>query len=217
MAAVAACGCRGLIPSGCLRVKSISLLLIVVLTFTACARPERLTRQDAEDLVRATFRDGDPVYADVPLRVSWSESSPRDEFDVRSAETLDRLERLGLVTIARQIDGGTGVIEATLTPAGQRVLGSVHSVRGPAARGRIAERRVDGVGRIDLHPGDPTKGRVEVLWHYDSPTSLYEAFLTRQDKPLNEPFASVISMAWSQGAWRAEIVVRKTRPSSRDD
>lgn len=179
----------------------------------ACAPPDRLTREDAERLVRATFVDGEPVYADVPLEVSWSPAAPRDEFDVRSIETLEALAAAGLVTLERSGDGSEGRAAATLTADGVRILGQVPSVRGPAARGRIAVRKIEGVGRIESHPSDPTIARVEVLWRYQQPTPLYAMFSTRQDKPLEQTFASILSVTWSEGAWRGRVIVRKASPA----
>lgn len=197
-----------------MRVKLWSIWLLSLSIAIACREPERITRADAEDLVRATFADREPVYAEVPLAVRWSPESPLDEFDRLSIASLEGLQRAGLVRLQRSGDGARGEVEATVTIEGSRMLGAVPSARGPAVRGRIAERRLDGVGRVDLHPADPTTARVEVLWHYADPTPLYEIFLTRRDKQLNQPYASVVSMGWSEGAWRGRVIVRKTRPTS---
>lgn len=186
----------------------------MVLAFAGCAAPDELTRESAEDLVRSSFFDREPVYAEVPSVVRWSPESPRDEFDRLSLATLGELARAGLVTINEEIGDDRGEVSATLTSEGARVLGMVPSSRGPAFRGRIAEKKLDGTGDVRLHPSDPRTGRVEVLWHYENPTSLYPLFHTRRDKPLNQTFAAVLVVQWIEGAWRGSVIVRKTRPTS---
>jgi len=62
------------------------------------------------------------------------------------------------------------------------------------------------------HPNEPTVGRAEIVWHYEKPTRFYDLFETKIDKPLHEPFASLVSFRWEKGAWRFGVVARKVRP-----
>lgn len=192
-------------------------LVVLLAVAASCTEPERLTRAAASEFVRDSFFREEPAYAEVPQRVVWSESSPTDDFDGRSIQTLERLKEMGLVTLEREGSPSDGSVTAHTTPAAARVLGLVPSARGPALRGRVATKMLDGVGSVDVHPGDPRTGRVEVIWHYASPTPLHAVFAPVSDRPLGEPQATVLSMRWSEGAWRAAVIIPRTRPASRDD
>ena len=199
-----------------MRVKpsDVALAALVVMALFACSQPGRLTREIAAEVIRETMPETEPAYAEVPMAVRWSAASPLDEFDKRTLESLTRLERMGLVAIARSGDDVEGVVSATSTPAAARVLGTVPSARGPAFRGRVADKRLDGVGTFTPHPSDARAGRVEVLWRYTNPTVLHSAFAPVSDRPIDVPYATVLTMSWIDGAWRGRIVVRKTRPTS---
>lgn len=187
----------------------------LILVIFACREPERLTPGIAREVIDSTMLQTEPVYAEVPVTVRWSPEAPMDEFDRRSIETLERLERLGLVSVEAAGDETRGTVTATTAPEAARILGVVPSVRGPALRGRVAEKRRTGIGELTLHPSDPRTGRVEVIWHYESPTQLHAAFAPVSDRPIGVPQATVLTLSWIEGAWRGKVVVRRTRPTTR--
>lgn len=200
-----------------MRVKLLCLPTLVLFALVAggCGPPERLTPEIAEEVVMATMLETEPAYAEVPSSVRWSPESPRDEFDQRSITTLDRLQSLGLVTLRRTGDSSSGAVEASQTEQGRRLLGVVPSARGPALRGRVASRKLQGIGAFTPHPTDPRSARVEVLWTYEDPTPLHGAFAPVADRTPGVAHATVLSIGWIEGAWRGKILIRKTRPTSR--
>src|SRR5476649_33746 len=68
------------------------------LLFT-CARKEPLTAEKANEIIKAYMFKREPIYAEVPQRVWWSPTSPKDDFDEKSLRTLENLRRAGLVTL----------------------------------------------------------------------------------------------------------------------
>lgn len=152
-----------------------------------------------------------PAYAEVPMQVRWGPGYEKDEFDDRSIGTLEKLESAGLVRLQTDSDGELTVITAETTPEGFRQLGTVPSSRGPALRGRIAEKVLDEVVNFDRHPTDPQVGRAEVIWHYENPTELYPLFDTKQDKPLGVPFKSIVSLSRTDRGWVVKTLVPKLR------
>jgi hypothetical protein len=188
------------------RVVTVAVLLLA----SGCSAPESLDQATAERILRESSFEVEPVYAEVPQVVRWSERSPRDDYDERSLRTLENLERAGLVTIESTLtpEGETRV-QARTTSEGFAILGTVPSARGPAFRARIAEKRVDGIRNFVRHPSEPTVGRAEILWHYENPTRWYDAFETKIDKPIGEPFVTPVSIHWEEGAWRFRILARK--------
>lgn len=175
----------------------------------ACSGPSPLTAERAAAIVGAhTFRS-EPVYADVPQRVWWNASAPKDAYDELAVRTLRNLQAAGLVTLHHEVrpDGETWVARAT--PKGFRILGTAPSARGPVYRGRICEKRYDGLRNFVRHPTDPTVGSAELAWHYANPTPLYALFETKIDKPLGPRFVSLVSFWREKGQWRFEVTVRK--------
>lgn len=193
--------------------KLIAACLPLLLAF-GCARPEPLTAQMAEDLVRSRMFEVEPVYAEVPQRVSFGPRSPKDDYDEKAVRTLKNLEKAGLVTVTetREPDG-TVTYVAKATRKGFPILGTTPSARGPAFRARICDKRLTGVQNFIRHPTDPTVGRIEVIWEYVNPTEYYSMFETRIDKPLRKPFVSLVSFYWDKGGWQFDVTVRKASPS----
>jgi hypothetical protein len=176
----------------------------------SCSKPEPLTAQKAQEIIGQWSFKKEPVYAEVPQRVWWNERSPKDDYDEKALRTLRNLERAGLVTITHSVDGGTEAYTARVTQKGFPILGTAPSYRGPVYRGRIAEKRYDGLRNFERHPNEPTTGHAELIWHYDNPTPLYPMFETKINKPLNKPFASFVSFYHEDHEWKFDVTVRKT-------
>lgn len=189
-----------------------TLLLAIGGTQTGCENSEPLDAATAERIIRSRMFERQPAYAEVPRVVRWGPGSPRDEFDELSLLTLDKLHEAGLVTTSRTVEpDGTVTVTAETTADGFRELGTVPSARGPALRGRIAERVIDEVRGFQRHPSQPHVGRAEVHWHYENPTDLYPLFETRRDKPLGKPFRTIVSVSHSDRGWIVETIVPKER------
>ncbi|MEO8218686.1 MAG: hypothetical protein ABI718_16540 [Acidobacteriota bacterium] len=185
---------------------------VLILNLAAgCQKPSELTAAKAESVVRSEMFSHTPAYAEVPQKVVYGPRSPKDDYDGKAVRTLENLQRSGLVTVTKTEEAdGTVVYQATVTKAGFHLLGTAPSMRGPAFRGRIAEKVLDGMRDFQRHPNDPTVGRAEVVWHYEKPTAMYDLFETKIDKPLNKPFVSLASFYWDKG-WKFSIVVQKER------
>ena len=180
----------------------------------ACAKPTPLTAEKAEQLITSQVFKVEPVYAEVPQKVSFGPRSPKDDYDEKAVRTLQNLEKAGLVDLAetREPDGTTTYL-ATVTKAGFSILGTIPSARGPTFRARIAEKRLERVQNFVRHPNEPTVGRAEMVWLYVNPTKYYEMFETKIDKPINQPFVSLVSFYWDKG-WKFNVTVRKTAPQA---
>ncbi|HVR44435.1 MAG TPA: hypothetical protein VMS56_13435 [Thermoanaerobaculia bacterium] len=190
--------------------------LVALGWISACARPTELTERKAAEILEGASFEVAPVYAEVPQVVRWGPESPKDDYDELAVRTLRNLEREGLV---RLIDEGSPesdvyVLRAETTPEGFRILGTVPSARGPALRARIAEKRIDGLRNFIRHPDDPTVARAELVWHYERPTRFYDLFETKIDKPLDRPFASLVSFRWEDGSWHFAVIAEKVDPSN---
>lgn len=188
------------------------LFLGVVLFLAACSgetvEPE-LTASIAERVIMGSIHDSEPVYAEVPRRVSWSPHTPRDDFDGLSITTLEKMEDAGLVVLTRTGSSEEGSLQAELTGSGREILGIVPSARGEALRGRIAKRVFDGVRAFERHPERPDVGRAELVWHYEDPTPLHAIFDTKPDNQIGRPFSSVVAIHREGGIWRAEVIVSR--------
>lgn len=188
-----------------------------------CGDPEPLTRERAERIIGSHSFQREPVYAEVPQKVWWDASAPRDEYDALAVRTLRNLERAGLVTLEHQQTPGGESWSARATKKGFPILGTAPSARGPVYRGLICEKRYDGMRNFVRHPTNPTVGHAELAWHYENPTPLYPLFETKIDKPLGRPFVSHVSFWHAKGQWRFEVNVKKapisaastSRPSPR--
>jgi hypothetical protein len=178
--------------------------------FLACQKPEPLTAAKAEAILRAYMFQREPVYAEVPQRVWWSPRSPKDDFDEKSLRTLRNLQNAALVTVADTSSGDTTSYTAKVTEKGFHVLGTAPSFRGPVYRGLICNKKYDGLRDFERHPTEPTVGHAQLIWHYDDPTPLYPVFETKINKPLNKPFASLVSFYYKDHQWRFDVIVRKT-------
>ena len=152
----------------------------------------------------------EPVYAEVPQRVWWDAKHPKDDFDQKSVRTFNNLQAAGLITVTQSVANGTTEYVAKVTPKGFHLIGTAPSHRGPAYRGMICYKKYDGIRDFQRHPTEPTTGRAELIWHYDDPTPLYALFETKLNKPLNKPFASLVSFYYRDHQWRFDVTVRKT-------
>jgi len=187
-------------------------LLAAVIVAVACreSKPTPLTEKKAEAIIRSQTFASEPVYAEVPQRVSFGPSSPKDDYDEKAIRTLRNLEREGFVTLRVTRDpDGTETTLASVTQKGFPILGTTPSARGPAFRARICEKKLDGVRNFIQHPNDPTVGRAEVVWHYANPNALYPLFETKINKPLETLFVSLASFHWDDMQWKFNIIVRK--------
>lgn len=194
-------------------VKFSSVVIILAILAAACQKPKALTEDIARKIILPKLTRPEVIYAEVPQRVFWGPTSPKDEYDEKAVRTMKNLEKAGLVTVEEAHTSDSSTFIARTTKKGFSILGVTPSARGPALRGHIAMKRYDGLKNFLRHPNDPTIGRVEIVWHYDSPTHLYELFETRINKPLNKEFATVTSIYWKDGGWRFGTVVGKTEPT----
>jgi hypothetical protein len=188
--------------------------LCAALLVFACAKPQPLTAQKAEEILGGWFHRREPVYAEVPQRVWWNPRAPKDDFDEKSVRTLRNLERAGLITVKETLGPDSAEYIAKVTKKGFPILGTAPSHRGPVYRAQICEKRYDRVQKFVRHPNEPTVGHAELVWHYDNPTWLYPHFETKIDKPLKTEFVSQVSFWYEKHQWRFEVVVPKTRASS---
>jgi hypothetical protein len=197
------------------RVKQTIIGTILLILFAGCERREPLTAARAEQIIRGLMFAVEPVYAEVPQKVWFGPTAPKDDYDEKSIRTLANLEKAGLITVQQSTEGANTVYQAKVTKKGFNILGTMPSLRGPVYRGRICEKHLDAVRNFVPHPADPTIGSAEVVWHYEKPTPLYAMYETKINKPLNHPFASVVSLRWSKGAWRMQTVVGKTEAGTK--
>lgn len=177
----------------------------------ACEKPEPLTAAKAQQIISRFQFATQPVYAEVPQKVWWGPRSPKDDFDEKALRTLRNLEHGGYVTVTESASpDGTVAYVAKVTEKGFPILGTTPSLRGPAYRGKICEKRYDGLRNFVRHPTEPTVGHAELIWHYGTPTPLYDLFETKINKPLNRPFASLVSFYFKDHEWKFDVTVQKT-------
>jgi hypothetical protein len=187
-------------------------VLVVVLAglmVVSCARKEPLTAEKANEIIQTNSFKHEPIYAEVPQRVWWGPTSPKDDYDEKALRTLTNLERAGLVTLTQRQDGVIGSVVAKATPKGFPILGTAPSFRGAVFRGQIAEKVYDGVRNFERHPTEPTTGHAQLVWHYTHPTWLYPLFETKINKPIDKPFASNVSFYWKDHQWKFDVTVKK--------
>ena len=109
------------------------------------------------------------------------------------------------------VDKASGTVKENLGRAlGDPILGTSPSARGPVFRGLICYKVYDGLRNFQRHPTEPTTGHGELVWHYTSPTPLYPFFETKQNKPLDKPFVSLVSFYYKDFQYRFDVTVRKT-------
>jgi len=183
-----------------------ALLLLAV----ACQKAEPLTAAKAEQILRDVRFTSEPIYAEVPQKVSWSPRFPKDDYDERSLRTFDNLQKAGLITVTGGPTADGAEYIAHTTKKGFPILGTAPSARGPVFRGLICYRVYDGLRNFQRHPTEPTTGHGELVWHYTRPTALYPMFETKQNKPLDKPFVSLVSFYYKDHQWRFDVTVRKT-------
>lgn len=187
-----------------------NFLLLLIAVAAACGKPAPLTTELATQIITAQVAKREPTYAEVPQKVWFGPKSPKDDFDGRSVETMQLLEKAGLITVTHSdTPDGMTTYQAKVTKAGFNILGTMPSYRGAVYRGLICWKINDGVRNFVRHPNDPTVGQAEVTWHYAEPTSLYPMFTTRINKPLNKPFVTVVGIHNEKGAWKCEVTVKK--------
>ena len=178
----------------------------LLLLASACQKPAPLTAAKAEQILRSYLFAAEPIYAEVPQKVWWNARFPKDEFDERSLRTFDNLRKAGLITVTN----GPSEYVAHVTQRGFPILGTAPSARGPVFRGLICYKVYDGLRNFQRHPTESTTGHGELVWHYTRPTPLYPLFETKQNKPLNKPFVSLVSFYYKDHQWRFDVTVKKT-------
>lgn len=144
------------------------------------------------------------------MKVWWNARFPKDEFDERSLRTLDNLAKAGYVTVSNASTPLGAAYIAKVTPKGFPILGTMPSMRGPVYRGMICSKVYDGICNFQRHPTDPTVGHAELVWHYTNPTPLYPLFETKQNKPLDKKFVSLVAFFYKDHEYRFDVTVRKT-------
>lgn len=195
---------------GVVRSKAFAILLCVLLA--ACQKEQPLTEQKAKEIIGDWSFKTEPVYAEVPQKVWWSPKAPKDDYDEKALRTLRNLEQAGLITVTESdVTPDTATYVAKVTKKGFPILGTAPSHRGPVYRGRIAEKRYDGLRNFVRHPSRPSVGHAEMMWHYDNPTALYPLFETKIDKPLKTPYASHVSFWYEKHQWKFNVNVRKVK------
>jgi hypothetical protein len=192
--------------------QGIYVVFAALLGFLACAKPEPLTAEKAEEILGINWIGRrEPVYAEVPQRVWWNARAPKDDYDERAVRTLRNLERLGLVSVRETLGTDSAEYVAKITQKGFPILGTAPSHRGPVYRAQICEKRYDRMQNFVRHPNEPTVGHAEIVWHYDNPTPLYEHFETKIYKPLQTEFVTQVSFWHEEHQWRFRVIVPKTR------
>ncbi len=185
-------------------------MLLTLILAAACGKPQPLTPELAYELIRKQAIDREPIYAEVPQRVTFGPASPKDDYDEKSLHTLANLEKAGLVVVTQSVDNdGTQIYKAKVTERGFPILGTVPSARGRAFRAKICEKKIERITSFVRHPSDPFVGSADIIWHYTKPTPLYEMFETKINKPLDHPFRSVVSIHNEKGLWQMDLVIRK--------
>jgi len=192
-----------------LRKTSQGIILLGLLVASACAKPEPLTAAKAQEIIGAGSFKREPIYAEVPQKVWWTPKSPKDDYDEKALRTLRNLEKAGLITVTEEVTPDSATYVAKVTKKGFPLLGTAPSYRGAVYRGKIAEKRYDGLRNFVRHPTEPTVGHGELVWHYDNPTPLYPLFETKINKPLKTPFISNVSFWFEKHQWKFEVNVKK--------
>ena len=180
----------------------------------ACHREEPLTKEKADEILKGYQFQREPVYAAVPQRVWWDPQHPKDDFDEKSERTLRNLQANGYITLTEVHEGERTIFTAKVAEKGFKLLGTGPSARGPVFKALICYKKYEGVRDFQRHPNEPTTGRAELVWRYADATPLYELFETKGDKPLDKPFASLVSFYYKDYQWKFNVTVRKTDVTS---
>jgi hypothetical protein len=176
----------------------------------ACQKAEPLTAEKANQIIEGYRFAAEPIYAEVPQKVWWNPRFPKDEYDERSLRTFENLRNAGLITVTGGPTPDGAEYIAHVTPKGFSILGTSPSARGPVFRGLICQKVYDGLRNFQRHPTEPTTGHGELAWHYTRPTPLYPLFETKQNKPLDKTFVSLVSFYYTDHQYRFDVTVRKT-------
>jgi hypothetical protein len=190
------------------RISQVAFLIVVLVA--ACQKAEPLTAAKAGQILASTRFAAEPIYAEVPQKVWWNARFPKDEFDERSLRTFDNLKNAGLITVTGGPTPDGAAYVAKTTQKGFPILGTAPSARGPVFRGLICNKVYAGLRNFQRHPTEPTTGHGELVWHYTNPTPLYPMFETKQNKPLDKPFISLVSFYYKDHQWQFDVTVRKT-------
>ncbi|HEX3070893.1 MAG TPA: hypothetical protein VHX14_20145 [Thermoanaerobaculia bacterium] len=190
------------------RISQVAFLMALMVA--ACQKAEPLTAAKAGQILASSRFAAEPIYAEVPQKVWWSPRFPKDEFDERSLRTFDNLKNAGLITVTGGPTPDGAAYVAKTTSKGFPILGTAPSARGPVFRGLICSKVYDGLRNFQRHPTEPTIGHGELVWHYANPTPLYPMFETKQNKPLDKPFVSLVSFYYKDHQWQFDVTVRKT-------
>ncbi len=183
----------------------------MLLVLAGCQKREPLTAAKAEQILQGSRFTAEPIYAEVPQKVWWNPRFPKDEFDERSLKTFENLKQAGLITVTGGPTADGAAYVAHVTQKGFPILGTSPSARGPVFRGMICYKIYDGLRNFQRHPTEPTIGNGELVWHYARPTPLYRLFETKQNKPLDQPFVSLVSFYYKNHQWAFDVTVRKTQ------
>jgi hypothetical protein len=193
-----------------MRGRTSQVAFVLLFLVVACQKREPLTAAKAEQILSDVRFTSEPIYAEVPQKVWWNPRFPKDEFDERSLRTYEHLKQAGLLTVTGGPTPDGAAYAAHVTSKGFPILGTAPSARGPVFRGLICYRVYDGLRNFQRHPTEQTTGRGELVWHYTRPTPLYPMFETKQNKPLDKPFVSLVSFYYQDHQWRFDVTVRKT-------
>lgn len=185
------------------------MLLMAVALALGCEKAEPLTAAKAQEIVSRYQFHAEPIYAEVPQKVWWNPKSPKDDYDGKALRTLSRLASAGYLTVSGSETPDSGEYIGRVTQKGFPILGTAPSMRGPVFRGRICEKKYDGIRDFERHPTEPTTGHASLVWHYENPTQLYDLFETKINKPLNKPFASFVAFYYKDHEWKFDVTVRK--------
>jgi hypothetical protein len=176
----------------------------------ACQKAEPLTAEKANQIIESYRFAAEPIYAEVPQKVWWNQRFPKDEYDGRSLHTFENLRRAGLITVSGGPTQDGAEYAAHVTSKGFPILGTAPSARGPVFRGLICYKVYDGLRNFQRHPNELTTGHGELAWHYTRPTPLYPLFETKQNKPIDKTFVSLVSFYYKDHQFRFDVTVRKT-------
>src|SRR5713226_4575430 len=114
-----------------MRARTSQAAFALLLLALACQKREPLTAAKAEQILREVRFTAEPIYAEVPQKVSWNPRFPKDEFDERSLRTFDNLQKVGLITVTGGATPEGAEYTAHVTQKGFPILGTAPSARGP--------------------------------------------------------------------------------------
>src|SRR6185369_11204515 len=107
-----------------MRIQLRQLPFALCILLVACGKPEPLTAEKAQQIIRESSYRSEPIYAEVPQKVWWTPKAPKDEYDEKALRTLRNLERAGLVTVTGSETADSGTYIARVTKKGFPILGT---------------------------------------------------------------------------------------------